>query len=440
VFERLPVFAQPFDLAAVEAVGTPPAASPDDTLAVFEQLVDRSLVATEQIEDEPRFWLLGTIREFALEALRRGDENHVREEQARDAHARYWLGVARTQLPVLKGPRDLDAVAVVARAAAEFRTALEHLLAASGPFAAPARAEEGLELAGTLGRFWWVRGAVREGSEWLERAIAMTPEATTAPRATALFWAGVLLDDLREPHRAAERLEACLRLERALANDDGVARALNSLGAVAGSLGDFDRAEELLRESLERKRAAGDETAAAATLSNLGIIAYERGDLDRAIALLEETRGIDLASGSRGSVVSSTLNLASLLVEAGRTTEAVNAVRAVLSDLAELADPELCVSALETLASAALADPPAPWPNRADAARLFLTAAALRDRDRIVPRPREQQNIEALGARIAGATTATELARARTEAAAADTTVVLAILREALAVPGRDAA
>ena len=435
VFERLSVFAEHFDLPAVEVVGTPSGGSPDDTLAVFEQLVDRSLVATEQIGEEPTFRLLGTIREFALEALRRGDHDHAREAEARDAHARYWLGVARTQLPALKGPRDLEAVAILARANSEFRIALDHLLAASGKSPSPERAELALELAGTLGRFWWIRGQVREGSAWLERAIATTPEATTPSRATALFWAGVLLDDLREPLRAAARLEVCLRIERALADDEAIARALNSLGAVAGSLGDLERAEVLLRESLDRKRAAGDEAATAATLSNLGIIAYDQGDLDRAIEFLEETRRIDLENGSRGSIVSSTLNLASLLVEAGRANEAVDAVRDVLSDLGEIADPELCISALETLASAALAEPRPRWPKRAEAARLFLTAAALRDRDRVAPRPREQENVEALGRRVAAAMTAAELARAREEAAAADTIVALAILRAALALP-----
>jgi non-specific serine/threonine protein kinase len=335
----------------------------------------------------------------------------------------------------LNGPRDLDAVAVVARAAGDFRAALQHLLGTSGPFASPARAELGLDLAGTLGRFWWIRGQAREGSEWLERALAATPEATTASRATALFWAGVLLDDLREPRRAAPRLEASLGLERALANDEGIARTLNSLGAVACSLGDLDRGEALLRESLERKRAGADEAGVAATLSNLGIISYDRGDLDRAIQLLEETRRIDLKTGSRGSLVSSTLNLASLLVEAGRSHEAVDAVRSVLSDLAEVADPELCISALETLAFAAVADPAPRRPTGADAARLFLTAAALRDRNRVRPRPREQENVQALGKRIAAATPTTELARAKAEAAAADIMVALAILRAAVASP-----
>jgi predicted ATPase/class 3 adenylate cyclase len=432
VFERLAVFAQSFDLPAVEAVGTPPGASPDDTLAVFEQLADRSLVA---IDGEAKFKLLGTIAEFALEALRRGDDHHSSEGHARDAHARYWLGVARTHLPELQGPHDLDAVAVVADAAAEFRTALEHLLAASGPFASPERAELGLELAGTLGRFWWVRGQVREGSEWLERAIALTPAGVSGPRATALFWAGVLLDDLREPQRAADRIETSLRLERELANDEGVARALNSLGVVARSLGDLDRAEKLLRESLERKRGAGDESGAAATLSNLGVVAYDRGDLNAAIALLEEARGIDLATGSRGSIVSSTLNLASLLVEAGRTNEGVDAVRAAVSDLAELADPELCIGALETLASAALANPAPRWPNRSDAAPLFLTAVALRERYGIAPRSAEQETSRSLREQVAAATPAEALARARTNTAGSDTMAAVAILTASLGLP-----
>src|SRR4029078_7163978 len=75
LFARLGVFAGTFDLPAAEAVGTAGPAGPGRAAHVMDtpgSRVDSSLVQPETRDGEPRFGLLETIREYALERLRDG--------------------------------------------------------------------------------------------------------------------------------------------------------------------------------------------------------------------------------------------------------------------------------------------------------------------------------------------------------------------------------
>jgi predicted ATPase len=98
LFARLGVFGGTFSLPAAEAVGGDAGAASGDsdqagqTMDTLESLVDSSLVRPETRGGEPRFALLDTIREYALERL--ADSGDWRE--AHDRHAAYYL--ARAQL------------------------------------------------------------------------------------------------------------------------------------------------------------------------------------------------------------------------------------------------------------------------------------------------------------------------------------------------------
>ena len=108
LFARLGVFAGTFDLPAAEAVGAAAAAPADpgraghvmDTLG---SLVDSSLVQPQARDGEPRFGLLETIREYALERLRDGAD----WREAHDRHAAYFRALAEPAPAELQGPGQL---------------------------------------------------------------------------------------------------------------------------------------------------------------------------------------------------------------------------------------------------------------------------------------------------------------------------------------------
>ncbi len=235
VLQRIAVFASSFDLDAVEAIAGPHL----DVLDALERLVDRSLL-TAAPTAEPRFRLLGAIRELAVEML----DASASAVAVREAHARYWLDAVGRWTAAIGSAEEAAALAALEQAQDDTRAALAWALLEP---VEPNRAGLAVALAARLGRFWWIRGRLREGSAWLERALAHADGAAPDVRAAALGWAGVLLDDLGDPAGADRRLEAALAIQQSAGDEAGAAGTLNSLGVVAYSLGDLDRAEQLLR-------------------------------------------------------------------------------------------------------------------------------------------------------------------------------------------------
>jgi predicted ATPase len=160
LFRRLAVFANGCTVEAAAEVG---GCTPDNVLDRLGSLVDKSLlVAVEGPGAEPRFRLLETVREYALEQLRASGE----EATARDAHAGYVL--AFVEHAVARLWIDQHDRALVEHD--HVRAALRWLLD-QGDVDAAGR------LIWWLGRFWWRRGLVDDARTWASRF--WTPLANT---------------------------------------------------------------------------------------------------------------------------------------------------------------------------------------------------------------------------------------------------------------------
>jgi tetratricopeptide (TPR) repeat protein len=153
-----------------------------------------------------------------------------------------------------------------------------------------------LRLAGALYRFWYVRGYLTEGRQWLEAALAKGADAGPGPRAKALHAAGYLAWGQGDFERARTLYEQSLNLYRGLDDKRGLARTLNSFAVVSRELGSDERAAALYEEGLAVARESGATDLVGSLLNNMAEIARVRGDYDRARALYEE------ALSSRGRV------------------------------------------------------------------------------------------------------------------------------------------
>ena len=162
LLRRLGVFLGGCTLEAAEAVCNTRNDLGAEIFDVMSSLVDKSLVQqTEQGDDEPRFGMLETIREYCLERL--GDSG---EEQAtRRAHAAYCLVLAEEGNPDLA---ETERAAWLARCDIEhdnFRAALDWLIQSSD-------VEWSFRLCVALFRFWEMREHLAEGRARLESASA----------------------------------------------------------------------------------------------------------------------------------------------------------------------------------------------------------------------------------------------------------------------------
>jgi len=99
LFQWLAVFAGGVSLKALEAVWAALEEQAEDVLDLLTSLVDKNLLLVQPMKegDEPRFRMLETIHEYALERL----EHSTMHEQVRLAHALHYLAQAEELAPKL---------------------------------------------------------------------------------------------------------------------------------------------------------------------------------------------------------------------------------------------------------------------------------------------------------------------------------------------------
>jgi predicted ATPase len=176
---RLAVFSDGWDLEAAEELC---AGLGVDVLAGLETLADQSLVrVSDGPRGEPRFGMLETIREFAVERLEASGE----AEAARDAHAAYFLALAELAEPELRSARAMEWLARLELEHGNLRAALDRLLAQQDH-------ERLARACYALWRFWFVRGHWGESLRWQEAVLDKGAAALTpALRGRMLLAAGM---------------------------------------------------------------------------------------------------------------------------------------------------------------------------------------------------------------------------------------------------------
>jgi predicted ATPase/class 3 adenylate cyclase len=277
VFHRLATFVGGWTIEAAEAVANPPKELGVETLEVMSSLVDESLVQQEIDDGDLRFGMLGTIREFGIDAL----EDAGEADQARHRHAKYFLAMAEAAEPELT-IRDQVGLGRLEREHDNLRAAMRWSIDTGD-------AETGLRLAGYLWRFWQLRGHLAEGRRWTDELLAMPAARNrTASRAKALSAAGSLAYWLRDTNSLRGPYEESLAIYRELGDRRGEAEAAYNLGFANLLSGDLRAAQELYRRAAEIHRDLDDPIRLAHATAAQGMVAYQEGDLETTEALVEE--------------------------------------------------------------------------------------------------------------------------------------------------------
>ena len=307
LFRRLAVFVGGCTLEAVEAVcGTrPDPATPGQRwgevqlLDVLASLADKSLLRLHAGPDGgPRFSLLETVREYALDRLvESGEEPEIRRQ-----HAQCWLRFAEVAQPRL---RTLEARPWLDRLDADHANLLAALEWGEETVDTPDAGGEtgpgtsGLELATRIAEallwFWLLRSHLPQGWVRVQRLLARAPSGTP-PHARALLVAAGLAHFRGDDAAALDLGEQAFRAWSALGDRRHAALALARMADAAGRLGSFDRARALLEQS---QSLSGDARHQAdlehPAVVKLARAAYAAGDVATARPLFEQALALGRA-------------------------------------------------------------------------------------------------------------------------------------------------
>jgi DNA-binding CsgD family transcriptional regulator len=350
---------------------------PESVLDGVASLVDSSLLRREERDEEPRYRMLETVREYGQERLAASGE----VEAARRAHALYFLDLAERAASATWGPGQAEWLDRLEPERANLREAL-------GWFDQNDDVDRLMRLTSSLFMFWRVRGPIREAHDWLEQALARPDPVPLRLHARALIAAGNMAYLQGDTPAYAARIEEALALARTLEDpgiialvllyhggvalqqgreieaeahwkeavalartleldDDGariLGHLLEHLGFLARQQGDLTRSAALMQEGLAWSERIGNEWTAEFISGNLASVRREQGDLPGAIALYREGLRRNLAQGDRRNFAGILVGLAVAMLETGRLqvgARLVGAVEAVL-DADGVALPAIC--------------------------------------------------------------------------------------------------
>ena len=342
LFRRLSVFAGGCTLEAVEAVCN---ASEDlglDPLDGVTSMVDKSLVRVELADGEPRFVMLGTIREYGREQLAASREDAA----TRKAHAAYCLVLAE-EAGLDDGGERTEWLRRMDLEQDNFRAALEYLVKAGN-------ADWGLRMGASLFRYWEVREQLAEGRDWLVRLLKIpAASARTKARARAVFAAAVLAAEQCDYGFADKMIQESLEIARELEDKWAVAVSLNALAVNARDRGEVANSLSLFEESLAIWRELGDRAAIARALSNLASVMKQQGEYELAGSLYGESLAIFRELGDRAGAAWS-LNHQGDAARAQRNVEGARSLyEQSLATFRELGDRWGIASSLADLGSLA---------------------------------------------------------------------------------------
>jgi tetratricopeptide (TPR) repeat protein len=328
-------------------------AGPDlgtDAEAGLTSLLEQTLLRRLDGTDEPRFTMLATIREYALERL----TVHGGADAARDRLADHILAIVDQANDELVRLRQAALLRLLDAELPNIRASLEWLHDRGDIVRLPC-------LAADLSRFWAMRGLRREGLGWIEAAAPMMTDAS--PEVQAYQWRaeGGLLNEMDSAraliffekaiaiHRASGnqlelarclpgvtvacnvlvRLGECIQAAaeaRDLAHETGDLRTEGSPSATSAgrpSSSAIRRGARLNRTAIDLLRRVGDIHGAVRNLSALAIQSRLSGD--HAGALAQHLEALELARqvGDPEPIGLEVINTVIPLVKLGRWQEAV---------------------------------------------------------------------------------------------------------------------
>lgn len=277
-FARASAFVGGFSIDAADAVCNPAAELGAETLGLISSLESHSLVRRAAAPGTSRFEMLETIRDYAL---RQAEEGGSQQETQR-LHLEHYRRLAELAEPHLMSSSQTDWLERLDLEQGNLRQALRHAVDSR-------RVDEGLKLAASIWRYWFERGLLREGREWLEALLALEDgsDSDISYRARAYSALGGLVYWLSDAEATENAYGEALRLYQMGDDEGAIAEAWYDYAYAASMKGDLEEAKARFGASINAARESGDPALVARNQIAFGLHATVEGRPGEAVSLLE---------------------------------------------------------------------------------------------------------------------------------------------------------
>lgn len=274
----LGVFRGGFTLDAVAAISE--LHTTLDALDRLEPLASQSLIHLDNAGGEPRYTMLETVREYAVEELSAAGES----DQVTGRHLAYYTSLAKRQRVAWRSGDYQTWFNLLDSERDNLRTALQRAFASPRT---PEIAEEGAWLAGYLWPFWLFGNSIDEARRSLRQAL-MTVSWVCPARAKVLVAAGIFDWQVGDYAAAEPWLYEGMDIWRTIGYPEELADAIHMTGHLEFDRQRFEPARALFQESLDLYKSQHNETQTATLTADLGLVAMHTGEYELAESYYQE--------------------------------------------------------------------------------------------------------------------------------------------------------
>ena len=306
---RLSVFASGWTFDAAETI-----CNNVDVFEFLPQLIDKSLVVLNNEDDEPRYFLLETIRQYARDKLLENNEG----ERTRERHLAYYLEMTETAMPeMLTREKELEWIRKLEVEYDNIRTAVEWSLS-NDPIAA-------MRLVRSLTYWFVVTSYSSEGYHWgeevLKRVKLLTNNGRSLTTEENLYRArliaamSIMSFSMGDNQAAAMEAEQAVNLLRSLGDKWTLALTLAFHTAGKLTTGKFDEAIASIEEALELADELGDKYILGSVISAASNVeSYVNRDFEKSDTYREKATELLKEYGSRWSYGITVYGFGNLLI------------------------------------------------------------------------------------------------------------------------------
>ena len=258
-------------------------------------LLEKNLLKQEYVEQsaevaasQPRFAMLETVREYALERLKQSGQ----EPELHKRHAVYYTELTEIAVANLDGTASQMDLR-------QLELELDNLRAALNWCRETGDKQLHYRALSNLWRFWRFWGLISEGRSYLENGLTeiipagpgtydASSDSWVSNYVEALYGAGILAIRQYDYPKAAAHLQQGLTLATQVQDIEATAKFLCAIGELNRRQARYEPASTYYQQSLELYKKLEDKAGIALVYHNLGSLASLQNDLPLAHYYLEE--------------------------------------------------------------------------------------------------------------------------------------------------------
>ncbi|MBS1517821.1 MAG: tetratricopeptide repeat protein [Bacteroidetes bacterium] len=299
LWKRLSVFKGGWTIESAEGICSDNFISKKEIIDLLGLLAEKSIISFDYKKE--RYSILETMKQYGADLLK----TEKGTEKLFGRYLNYFMEFSENAEPRLSGEGIINWLEKLETDHLNLQSAIEWSVISG-------EREKGARLAGSLWRFWDIRGHISAGRK-LTMGILNNPEGISKPALAKLILRAAQITRFQGDYKQAEKYyNDCLILSRELGDIPITAASLNGLGNVALDLKNYKLAKQYYLESLDLRRQTGDKDIIANSFNNLGNVAFILENYDECLKFYEESLKLKREIGDKRGIANSLHNLSNL--------------------------------------------------------------------------------------------------------------------------------